>query len=62
MKKKGWIAGFVLGLTLGLATGAYAASIVGGNGYLMGWDITVEGEVVCSEPYIWAASREIECD
>lgn len=56
---------FVLGLALGIVVGAttsvYAQSIMG-TGYLIGWDITKDGNVICSDPFIWEATMELECD
>jgi len=40
-----------------------AARVVGENGYLIGWDIEDQnGNVLCSDPYVWTSTREIECE
>lgn len=52
--------GFITGLLLGFA-GPVAAAIVGPR-YLLGWSVTKDGDEVCSDPFIWPATREIECD
>jgi hypothetical protein len=60
MKK--FIAGFLAGLATALAISAFAAKMVGNNGYLSGWEVTKDGEEICSDPYVWVSTREIECD
>jgi hypothetical protein len=55
-------AGLVLGLLLGGATAAFAGPRIVGQGYLMGWDVMMDGDQVCTDPYIWSATMEIECD
>lgn len=62
MKKKAFVVGFFAGVICTIAVAASAAKMVGDSGYLMGWDVTVDGEEVCSDPYIWTATMEIECD
>lgn len=57
-----YIIGFVAGLALGATAPAAAALIVGNTGYLIGWTVTKDGDEVCYMPYIWTATREIECD
>lgn len=59
---KRFFSGFVFGVMLGATVSAFAAHLVGGNGYLIGWDVTVDGEEVCSDPYVWMSTRQIDCD
>lgn len=54
--------GFLVGLLTGATASVLAAQLVGGTGYLMGWSVTVNGEEVCDDPYVWPGTREIECD
>lgn len=60
MKK--FIFGLVLGLILGAVAVSWAARIVGGNGYLIGWSVTLDGDEICSDPFIWVSIKEIECN
>ena len=54
-------AGLALGLAIGAAGSAAAAEIVGRTGYLNGWDVVSASRTICSDPYVWTATREIEC-
>jgi hypothetical protein len=54
--------GFVAGLIAGAAVPVGAAALVGSTGYLFGWTVTMDGDEVCDAPFIWTATREIECD
>jgi len=55
--------GFLLGAAVSLGSGEAVpiAHVVGENGHLLGWDVTIEGEVVCSDPYAWISTKELEC-
>ena len=55
------IAYFIGVLTAGTSA-AIAAKMVGGNGSLMGWEVTINGKSICDDPYIWSSTHEIECD
>lgn len=57
-----FVTGLIVGLTLGTVVPAAAATLVGGTGYLHGWTVTKDGDEICYMPYIWTATREIECD
>lgn len=59
---KNFIAGLIMGLIIGLTGISSAQKLIGGNGFLMGWDVTYNGETICSSPFIWEALKEIECD
>lgn len=54
--------GFALGVAIAAAGPVMAAQLVGYSGYLSGWTVTKDGDEICYMPYIWASSREIECD
>jgi hypothetical protein len=54
--------GLIIGLVIGSAVGAFAAFISGDEGRLTGWVVIQEAEILCSEPYVWTATKEIECD
>lgn len=56
------IIGIAIGITIGVVGTASAAQIVGDSGYLMGWDITMNGKTICSSPYVWPSLKEIDCD
>jgi hypothetical protein len=59
---KTFYVGLVLGLLIGIAGSVVAAQIVGGSGYLNGWDVTKDGETICESPYAWPSTKEIECE
>ena len=54
--------GFIIGLAAGAAAPVAAATLVGNTGYLFGWSVTKDGEDICYMPFVWTATREIECD
>ena len=56
------VIGFMLGLAAGAAVPAVAATLVGDTGYLSGWTVTKDGDEICYMPFVWTATREIECD
>ena len=56
-----FLSGVILGVFLGLAATALAASI-SGTGTLTGWSVVSEGEEVCSDPTVDTSSKEIQCD
>ena len=60
MKK--FFAGVLFGVLLGVLGTAAAAKLLGDDGYLSGWEITQDGETICSDPYVWTSIHEIECD
>jgi len=53
--------GLVVGLILGTAATSIAAVVAGKDGYLVGWTITKDGEELCSDPFVWTGTMEIEC-
>jgi hypothetical protein len=59
---KRFTVGLIVGLALGAVTPAAAAALVGSTGYLFGWSVTKDGEDICYMPFVWTATREIECD
>lgn len=55
-----YLIGFIAGVLFGAAVPA-AAAVIGGSGYLYGWDVVKDGETICYAPYVWSGTREIEC-
>jgi hypothetical protein len=56
---------FILGLVMGAVLGGAGTAIAagcGGNGFLMGWTVELDGEEICDSPFIWSGLRLIECD
>ena len=58
---RNYILGVATGLLLGAAGTALAAQIVGNSGYLLGWEVELNGETVCSDPYVWPTLKQLEC-
>jgi hypothetical protein len=57
-----YLIGFTAGVLFGAAVPATAAIVVGGTGYLLGWSVTKDGDEICYMPFVWTATKEIECD
>lgn len=53
----GMVAGAAIACTAPLA----AQKMVGRDGYLLGWTVNKDGEEVCSDPWIWTGTMEIDC-
>lgn len=62
MRGRWFFSGYVLGAITAVAFSAFAARVVGYDGHLIGWDVLLGGSTICSDPYIWTATQEIECD
>lgn len=30
--------------------------------YLWGWDVVKDGSIICSNPYVWTITKEIDCN
>ncbi|MBX3513666.1 MAG: hypothetical protein KF748_01245 [Xanthobacteraceae bacterium] len=56
-----FLAGAIFGFVLAIGASAYAA-VLSGDGYLFSWTVTKDGEEICSAPFVWSATKEIECD
>lgn len=56
------VSGLIAGFVLGVAATGHAQRVVGQNGYLVGWEVTMDGGTVCTDPYVHIGSQEIECD
>ena len=61
---KNFIIGFFLGgLLLGSASAVVSPKIVGGDGYLYGYEVVNEdGDELCSDPWVYTSSKSITCE
>lgn len=57
--------GFVMGMFAAgsVVATAYETRIIGGDGFLMGVEVTDDdGDTICTDPYYWSSTKELECD
>lgn len=59
---RNFLLGLFAGVLLGAAVPATGAVLVGNTGYLPGWSVTKDGEEICDMPFVWTATKEIDCD
>lgn len=57
-----FLLGVFVGLAIGVTATASAAVIAGDSGYVLGWSVMKDGSEICSDPFVWTVTREIECD
>jgi len=69
-KTLAFFGGLVMGLLLATASNLVTkepppitpvARVVGDDGYLYGWTVEVDGEEVCSDPYVYVSSKVLSC-
>jgi hypothetical protein len=59
---RGFIAGFLLGSFLFGGMVSYAGAKIIGSGELTGIEVVDgSGNTICTDPYFWSATKEIEC-
>lgn len=61
---KRFVLGFITGAICSVVITATAAvEVIKANSFLIGWEVTKDGDTICYDPFVWIAGsiKEIDC-
>lgn len=57
-----FMAGVLVGTLISSPVIEAAGAKIVGSGFVYGVEVTIDGEAICSDPYYWEVTKELECE